>query len=346
MTQPSLDLTVIIPNYNTRSLLRHCLDSIYRHTEGLTFEIICVDGNSPDGSADMVAEEFPEVVLVRNERNESYARSVNQGLRLSRGRYTCLLDSDTMLLSNSFLALVEFMEANPGAAACGPKLLNPDGTLQHDIRRFASLGIFFLQTLNWHKFFPNSRLMARYYASDFDFSKAQQVEAIGTTMFMMRRSTWEAAGFLDERFRWAMVDLAYEYMLRKKGYRIYYTPSTEVIHFGSQTANQNVLRTLHEQCQGLIDFSDAYDYFGKSRILKAFVRTGIRARYYLKVIGFYVSSDKRVIKGPGRPSKEQAEQIAMLLESRTRPGSKQRHATASITSFSQTGSDANSVASQ
>jgi hypothetical protein len=324
MAKPVLDLTVIIPNYNTRGLLRNCIDSIYRHTEGISFEIICVDGNSPDGSAAMVAKEFPNVILVRNQSNESYGRSVNQGLRMARGRYACLLDSDTMLIGNAFQALVQFM----------------------DIRRFAGLGVFFLQTLNWHKLFPNSRIMSRYYASDFDFSRPQSVEAIGTTAFVVRRSTWENAGMLDERFRWAMVDLAYEYMLGKKGYKLYYTPCAEVIHFGSQTVNQDVLRTLREQCQGFIDFSDAYDYFGKGRFIKFIVRMGIRARYYLKVLGYYVSSDKRVIKGPGRPSKEQAEHIAILVETSGPVVPQHRREKAPVASFSQSGSDANSVASQ
>ena len=143
-----------------------------------------------------------------------------------------------------------------------------------------------------------------------------------------------------------MVDLAYEFMLAKKGYKVFYTPCAEVIHFGSQTANQDVLKTLREQCQGLIDFSDAYDYFGKNALLKLFVRCGIRARYYLKVLGYYVSSDKRVIKGPGRPSKEQAEHIAMLVEARTPAAQHVRREKAPVPSFSQSGSDANSVASQ
>jgi GT2 family glycosyltransferase len=294
----------------------------------------------------MVAKEFPNVILVGNQRNESYGRSVNQGLRMARGRYACLLDSDTMLMGNAFQSLVQFMDQEPEAAACGPKLLNADRTLQHDIRRFAGLGVFFLQTLNWHKLFPNSRIMARYYASDFDFSRPQQVEAIGTTAFVVRRSTWEGAGMLDERFRWAMVDLAYEYMLGQKGYKLFYTPCAEVIHFGSQTVNQDVLRTLREQCQGFIDFSDAYDYFGKGRFVKFIVRMGIRARYYSKVLGYYVSSDKRVIKGPGRPSKEQAEHIALLVETSSPVVSQHRREKAPVASFSQSGSDANSVASQ
>src|ERR1035438_4363888 len=110
MTEPVLDLTVIIPSYNTRNLLRNCLDSIYRHTDGIRFEIICVDGNSPDGSADMVARRFPDVILIRNTMNESYAKSANQGIRRSRGRYVCLLDSDTLMIQNVLEPLVRFMD--------------------------------------------------------------------------------------------------------------------------------------------------------------------------------------------------------------------------------------------
>jgi GT2 family glycosyltransferase len=346
MREPLLDLTVIVPSYNTRDLLQNCLDSIYRHTDGITFEVICVDGNSPDGSADMVAEVFPDVVLIRNTVNESYAKSANQGIRRSRGRYVCLLDSDTVLIGNAFEALLQFMEEHPEAAACGPRLLNPDGTGQHDIRRFAGLGVFFLQTLNWHKLFPHSRLMSRYYASDFDFSRPQAVEAIGTTVFVLRRSTWETAGLLDERFRWAMVDLAYEYMLGQKGYKLYYTPCAEVTHYGSQTANQDVLMALREQCEGFIVFSDAYDYFGKSWITKLIVRCGIRVRYYSKILGYYVSSDKRVIKGPGRPKKEIAAQSARAVEPRARAANRKGFGEVTCASLSQSGSDVKSVTSQ
>lgn len=346
MTGPLLDLTVIIPSYNTRELLQNCLESIYRHTDGIAFEVICVDGNSPDGSADMVAEVFPDVILVRNPVNESYAKSVNQGIRRSRGRYVCLLDSDTLMIENALEPLVRFMDEQPEAAVCGPRLLNPDGSIQHHIRSFASLGVFFLQTLNWHKLFPGSRLMNRYYNTDFDYSRAQPVESIGTSAYVIRRSTWEAIGMLDEQFRWAMPDLAYNYTLHRRGYKLFYTPCAEVIHFGGKTASQDVLRALHEQCQGLIDFSEGYDYFGTGRTTKAIVRLGVRARYYTKVLGYYLSSDKRVIKGPGAPKKEVAANAARLVEPVARGIGSQDLEQATCASFSQSASDVNSVRSQ
>ena len=345
MTKALLDLTVIIPNYNTRDLLQNCIESVYRHTDGITFEIICVDGNSPDGSADMVAEQFPKVLLVRNESNESYARSVNQGLRMARGRYACLLDSDALLIENAFAPLVRFMDEHRDVAVCGPKLLNPDGSVQHHIRSFASFTVFVLQTLNWHKLFPNSALMNRYYNTKFDYSVAQPVQSIGTSVYMIRRSTWERVGLLDERFRWALPDLAYNYTLHRLGYKVYYTPKAEVVHFGGQTTSQDVLRALREQCQGLIDFSEAYDYFGKGRVTKALVRFGIRARYCSKVLGYYLSSDKRVIKGPGAPAKDVALQVARMKQPRRELRRKDVEQVRAA-SFSQSGSDADSVASQ
>jgi GT2 family glycosyltransferase len=306
MTAQLLDLTIIIPNYNTSNLLHDCIASIYKHTRGIAFEIICIDDKSPDGSADMVANNFPDVILVRNTVNHLYVRNNNLGMRMSRARYACLLNSDTKLISNAFEALVRFMDDNGDIAACGPKLLNPDMTVQHCIRRFVKPGAFMLQALNWHKLFPDSKSMTNLYATNFDYSKAQQVESIGTTAFVIRRSTWEQAGMLDERFSLFVVDWAYNFMLKQKGYRVYYTPCAEVIHFGSQSVNQTASKSIRDLHDALITFSDTYDYFGSSRVVKWCVRLAVSARCCLKLAEYYLSSDKRVIKGPGAPPNKQA----------------------------------------
>jgi hypothetical protein len=159
MTASMLDLTIIIPNYNTRGLLQNCLASIYEHTRGITFEVICIDDNSSDGSADMVAEKFPDAILIRNTVNQNYVRNNNRGMTMSRARYACWLNSDTELINNAFEALVRYMDESPDVAACGPKLLNPDMTVQHCLRRFVKPGTLVLQAFNWHKLFPKSKFM-------------------------------------------------------------------------------------------------------------------------------------------------------------------------------------------
>ena len=304
VTDCSLDLTIVIASYNTRELLRNCLASVYWHTQGISFEVICVDDNSPDGSAAMVAEMFPQVVLVRNATNLLYARNCNLGMKMSRARYACHLNSDTLLTSNAFAAMVRFMDEHPEIAACGPRLLNPDGSIQHCIRSFTGAGTFLLQALNWHKLFPNSRLMNRYYNADFDYSRPQQVQSIGTTAYVVRRSTWQQAGMFDERFRLSMVDLAYNFMLNQKGYKVFYTPCAEVIHFGGQSINQQASSSLRDQRDSFIQFNNSYDYFGSSKFSKSFVWLLVWMRFYLKLFELRLSSDKRVIKGPGAPSQE------------------------------------------
>jgi N-acetylglucosaminyl-diphospho-decaprenol L-rhamnosyltransferase len=297
----SLDLTIIIPNFNTRALLQQCLQSVYNYTRGIRFEVICIDDASSDGSAEMVETAFPDVILVRNKIALRYAKNNNLGLWMSQARYACLLNSDTKLVGNVFKALVDFMDAHPEAAACGPRLLNPDGTTQSCVRSFAGLGTMVLQGLNWHRLFPNGRVSREYYACDFDYSREQQVESLGTTAYVVRRETWERFGMLDERLPHFQVDLAYNLMLKRNGCKIYYTPSAEVIHYGSQSINQMPRKKIIELHRAIIDFNEYYDYFGKTRLLKLVVRGAVGVRCLLKIAEFHLSSDKRVIKGPGAP---------------------------------------------
>lgn len=302
MQDKDLDLTIIIPNYNTRELLCNCIASIYKYTTGISFEIICIDDNSKDGSADAVAKSFPGVNLVRNAVNKLYVANNNLGMSMSRARYACLLNSDTRLICNAFEPLVRFMDENEDIAACGPRILNPDKTVQHCIRRFVKPGTLLLQALNWHKVFPRNQSMRNLYAMDFDYAKAQSVDSIGTTAFMVRRSTWERAGMLDERFHLFVADWAYNYMLKQKGYKVYYTPCAEIIHFGSQSVNQTATKSIRDLHSALITFSEVYDYFGNGRIIKFLVRIAVRCRCYLKLAEYFLGSDKRVIKGPGAPA--------------------------------------------
>ena len=186
--------------------------------------------------------------------------------------------------------------------------------MQHCIRGFAGLATFLLQSISWHRFFPKSPLVNRYYRTDFDYTRAQVVESIGTTAYVLRRSTWEQAGMLDERFRLSMIDLAYNAMLKSKGLKVYYTPCAEVIHFGGQTINQTVLKSLQDQRDSFIEFNNAYNYFGSNRLIKFAVNAGIWARYFLRWIEFHLGSDKRVIKGPGAPARNAQAHAATTWE--------------------------------
>jgi GT2 family glycosyltransferase len=298
MNQAMVDVSIIVANYNTRELLYECLESVYRLTLGVSFEVICVDDDSPDGSADMVAELFPQVILVRNQQRMRYARNHNIGTRMASGRYVCHLDSDTLLISDAMSEMVRFLDAHPDVAACGPKLLNADGSVQHCIRSFVGAGVFLLQALNWHRLFPNSPTMNRYYNANFDYSQAQQVQSIGTSAYFVRRATWESVGMFDERFGQFMVDLAYNFTLNRRGHSVWYAPCAEVIHYGSRSIGQNPEAALRDETDAFIVFNEAYGYFRQDWFSKMLVRVALKTRLYIRLLEQHFRGDKRMAKGP------------------------------------------------
>lgn len=296
---PTVDLSIIVASYNTRELLRAALESVYGSTAGITFEVIVTDDCSSDDTDRMVKECFPQVRFFRNAENLRYARSNNNALRRAEGRYGLLLDSDTIVQPGAFAALVRFMDDHPDVAAAGPKLVNSDGSVQHCIRSFPGLLPMLLQSLGTHKWLPGNRYTDQYYNTRFDYSKAQHVDSIGTTAFILRRSTWESFGLLDERFTLAFVDLAYCLMLKRNNQKVYYVPDAVVMHYGSRTINANGFMEIRLTHESLRVFYDSYYAPTHHVITRALVHVGIRIRQQLKLLEFRFGRDKQVFGGIG-----------------------------------------------
>jgi len=297
-----VDLSIIIASYNTKELLRDCLESIYLNTREISYETIVVDDCSTDGSSDMVRDLFPQVRLICNPTNLRYVKTNNVGLHAAVGRYGLLLNSDVKVQPYAFDVLVRFMDEHPDAAAAGTKLINPDGSVQHCIRNFTGMFTMFLQTINIHKIWPNNPLTNHYYNMDFDYDKVQTIQHIGTTSFIIRRSIWEQYGMLDERFEQFMGDFAYCRMLGQNQLKIYYVPDAVVMHYGSQSINQSGLKQIRALHAAIKKYYDIYDAPRHNVLMRFFVRAGIWGRLHLKVIEFNLSRDKRVITGPGAPA--------------------------------------------
>jgi GT2 family glycosyltransferase len=294
-----IDLSIIIASYNTKDLLRDCLKSIYDGTSGVSFEVIVVDDCSTDGSAEMVAELFPAARVIRNKANLRYAKVNNAGLSAALGRYGLLLNSDVVVRPGAFELLVEFMDKTPDAAAAGPKLINPDGSVQHCIRSFANPVSMAFQSLSLHKIWPNNPITDTYYNTRFDYTKAQTVQSIGTTSFIIRRSTWETYGMLDERLTLAFVDLAYCHMLGRNNQKIYYVPDAVVLHYSGQSINKDGLgeiRLMHRELRKFYDYYIATQHNPLSRTL---IRAGIWLRERVKLLEYKLTGDKRVFSTPG-----------------------------------------------
>jgi len=235
-----VDLSIIIVNYNVEHHLRRCLQSIYRSTRGISFEVTVVDNNSTDGSVDMVKNEFPEVKLIENCQNLGFAKATNQGLRGNKGRYILLLNPDTIVLPDALDKMIEFMEANSQAGALGCKLLYPDGSLQRSCRSFPTLITAFFENTGLEKLFLRNRIIGRHRIGHWDYNDIREVDQPMGSALMVRRETITQVGLMDEQFYIYYEDVDWCFRIKKRGWKIYFIPEAEIIHYGGQSAWPNM----------------------------------------------------------------------------------------------------------
>jgi len=236
VTTTDMTLSIVIVMSNTRELLRNCLKSIYENTTGIEYEVIVVDNNSTDGSAEMVEEQFPAVKLIRNSENLGFSKGNNQGFAASAGRYMLALNSDTMVLNHAISAMVHFMDERSDAGACGCKLLNEDGSLQPSWENFPTIlsEIFYGTPLS--RIFPHRKRRP--------FSQGvYEVDWVSGACLMVRRETIEQVGGFDERFTPAYSEETdWCYRIKQDGWKVYYLAQPEVVHISGQTTKQKPTR--------------------------------------------------------------------------------------------------------
>lgn len=301
MTPP--DLSVIIASYNTSQITRDCVRSVLENRDGLAVEVMVVDDASSDDTVERLREEFAEITVLVNDSNLHYAKTNNRGLRECTGRYAMLLNSDTIIHPGALTTLVDHMDAHPRVAACGPKLVNPDGSVQYCIRSFPGVSVMAFQALNLHKVWADNPITNRYYHLDLDYDADHVVDSLGTTAFVIRRDVWESGIYLDEAFQIAFVDLAYCAQLGAEGHRIDYVGGAVVTHLGSQSINLKSADEVKSRAGGLRLLYDRYLAEADPVWKRPIVRVGIGAWGLLRRIEYRLSKDKRVITGPGAPKR-------------------------------------------
>ncbi|HWZ46015.1 MAG TPA: glycosyltransferase family 2 protein [Candidatus Saccharimonadales bacterium] len=238
------DISIIVVNYNTMNLLRDCLVSLFQ-TDGRQCEVIVVDNASDDGSAAMVEQEFPSVLLVRNRQNLGFSKANNQGMRLARGRYFLLLNSDTVVRAGALEIMAGFMAVHAAAGAVSCRLLNADGSIQASISHRPGPVLLLLRLLGVSKLVSGDRARRRlarmggfflgrtigsYLAPYNTRDVPLEVGNISGACLMLRREAVEQVGFLDEGFFMYFEDMDYCLRLQDAGWKMYYLPQGEVVH--------------------------------------------------------------------------------------------------------------------
>lgn len=229
------DISICIVNLNSKDYLKNCLESIPQASGNLKLEIIIVDNGSTDGSISMIRDEFPQAILFSNSKNLGYTRPMNQALQNAKGKYLVQLNPDTIPKTDAFLHLFNFMENNHQAGICTPKVLNRDGSLQYQCHRSAARPwdtITYFSGLS--RLFPKSPIFAKYLMTYLPDDQIAEVEAVSGSCMFIRREVINQIGYLDERFFAYQEDADFCYRAREAGWKIFYVPIAEVIHFGGQ----------------------------------------------------------------------------------------------------------------
>jgi GT2 family glycosyltransferase len=234
----SLDLSIIIVNWNTRDLLAACLASLVEGSVQLqapSSETFVVDNASADGSAAMVREKFPWATLIENQDNFGFARANNQGIRKARGRYMLLLNSDAALTSDTLSDLVSFMDREPAAGIAGVCLAFPHGSPQFCYGTFPDLRSEFRSLFGMH----------RWDLSPWgELKHPREVDWVSGACLMIRRTVVDAVGLLDEGFFMFGEEVDFCYRATQAGWKVYLVPSEPVTHVRAGSTGKTSERTL------------------------------------------------------------------------------------------------------
>jgi GT2 family glycosyltransferase len=238
----TMDLTVIIVNYNVRQFLENALASIARALEGIQGEVIVVDNASRDGSVAMVQKTFPWVRVIANTENVGFARANNAALRMARGRHILLINPDSVVQEDTFKVMIRFLDAHPQVGLAGCKVLNPDGTFQLPCRRsFPTPWVAFTKMFGLSGLFPQSRLFGRYNLTYRSPDETYPVDAVSGSFMIIRAEVYQRIGGLDESFFMYGEDLDWCFRVQQAGFAVYYVHETSVIHFkGESTRRSNI----------------------------------------------------------------------------------------------------------
>jgi len=279
-----MDLSIIILNYKQKGLVKQCIKGIVTTQPNLDYEIIVVDNNSDDNCLEMVKNifkdnlknneiqpelpiinklEIPPIETIQSKSNDGFAVGNNLGIKQVKGEYVMILNPDIAVVPGALEKMVNFMQENQQVGIIGPRLINPDGSVQYSCRRFPSL-----MTPLYRRTFLGKLLFAKkplidYLMKDFDHEEKIEVDWLFGACLLIRKSVMDKVGLFDERFFMYFEDLDLCRRVWQAGFKIIYFAKVEMVHYHQRlSAERNgVLGILSKG--GRIHIASGIKYFAK-----------------------------------------------------------------------------------
>ena len=225
-----MDLSVVIVGWNAKHYLELCLDSLSVAPPRRSMEIIVVDNASSDGSVEMIEARFPTVKVIRSHENLGFARGNNVGIRQCQGRYIALVNPDVIVLPGCLDALADFLDQNPKVGNVGPRVLNPDMTMQSTCRKFPTIWNNFCAASSLATVFKNSKFFAGEHMFYFAHDRILPVDVLVGCFSMIRREAFDEVGLLDENLFMYGDDVDWCRRCWEAGWQVVFFPGAKAIH--------------------------------------------------------------------------------------------------------------------
>ncbi len=298
-----MDVSIIIVNYNTKDLLRDSIVSIKKTTIGIAYEIIVSDNDSSDGSVEMIKDEFPDVILLENKINGGFAYANNKGIKVSKGNYIFLLNSDTIVLENSIVNMFKYMNEHIKIGILGPKLLNADLSEQTSVFAYPTIFKEFASIFELKKLLNNKVLKkfilkfadkalpndVNQYMKNFKENKSvEQVEVLVGAALFIRKELIDDIGGLDESYFMYYEEIDYCLKTHQNGWLLVFYPFSEIIHLIGQSSKKVSEITFKARYKSMLHYFEKNHGKLKKFIVKCILVIGLRFR----IIRDYFKSGK------------------------------------------------------
>jgi len=252
-----MDLSVILVSYRSRDLLLACLRGLCREIAqaGVTAEILVVDNDSNDGTLEALAADFPAVRVIANRENAGYARAVNQGLRATTAPFALIMNPDCEPRPGLIRALLDHVAARPRTGIAGPKILNPDGSLEYSARSFPGpLTFLFNRYSLLTRLFPRNPFTRRYLLTDWDHQTPREVDWVSGACMMTRRAAIEQVGGMDEAYFMFNEDVDWCRRMKQAGWAVTFEPAAAVVHRIGASRTKVAARVIWARHLGMIHY--------------------------------------------------------------------------------------------
>lgn len=280
-----MKLSIVMVNWKTKELTAAAIASVFEQTKALLFEVILIDNNSADGSVETLRALFPQITIIENNANLGFGKANNQGMRLAKGQYIMLLNTDTVVLDRALEKMVAYLDEHPDVMMVGPKVLNADHTFQHACRRMLPTpASSFYHLFGLVKIFRRNARINAYKGYNREPNVTEPVEALSGAAMMFRHEVFEATGGFDERFFMYGEDLDLSKQVFDRGWKTMFVHTAEIIHYGGASSKKRRTKSIVNFYEAMWLYYDKHWGTKHNVFLKIAVWLGIKTRLGLALL--------------------------------------------------------------